>query len=255
MPEDPEPSGTRAGGHTRGVDDEHTHEHTDEPTHEHADGHGSAAEHPGEDHPHQGRPGPAEWDARYREGEHIWSGEPNHALVAETSGLPPGRALDVGCGEGADAVWLARRGWRVTGLDPSGVALDRARAAADRAGVQVAWVHAGLAEASDVDLPDGAFDLVIAFYAALFRDADPVAALTRRVAPGGTLLVVHHAEVDRERAREHGIDPDDLLSPDDLPGALGAGWEVEVHERRERAITGGAGAHHHADLVVRARRR
>lgn len=211
--------------------------------------------HPADGHqPHHGRPGPAEWDARYGEAESIWSGEPNHALVTEASHLTPGRALDVGCGEGADAVWLARRGWEVTGLDPSGVALDRARALAERAGVEVTWVHAGLADAGADDLPPGGFDLVTAFYAALFKDADPVAALTRLVAPGGRLLVVHHAEVDRERARSHGIDPDDLLSPDDVPPALGPGWSVEVHERRERTISGGAGAHHHDDVVVRARR-
>jgi SAM-dependent methyltransferase len=205
-------------------------------------------------HPHHGRAGPAEWDARYGEDEHLWSGRPNHALTVEAAALTPGRALDVGCGEGADAVWLAARGWRVTGLDPSSVALARARAAAEAAGVEVTWVHASLEEATDDAVPDSGFDLVIAFYAPLFRDTDPVAALARRVAPSGTLLVVHHAEVDRERARAHGIDPDDLLSPDDVPAALGAGWTLQAHERRGRAISGGAGAHHRDDLVVRARR-
>ena len=209
--------------------------------------------HAGQDHAHDGRPGAADWDTRYSEAERVWSGEPNHALTLEAEHLAPGRALDVGCGEGGDAVWLAGRGWQVTGLDPSAVALDRARHASEAAGVEVSWVLGSLEEASEVDLPDGGFDLVIAFYAALFRDTDPVPALARRVAPGGTLLVVHHAEVDRERARAHGIDPDDLLSPDDVAAALGARWTIEVHERRERAISGGAGAHHHDDLVVRAR--
>ena len=98
-----------------------------------------------------------EWNERYAGSNQIWSGQPNQALVTEVSELPPGRALDVGCGEGADAVWLAQRGWDVTGLDVSGVALDRARLHARDAGVVVRWVRAGLVEAG---LPDRGFDLV-----------------------------------------------------------------------------------------------
>ena len=74
------------------------------------------------------------------------------------------------------------------------------------------------------------------------------------VAPGGTLLVVHHAEIDRERALSHGFDPDDYVGHDDVVAALADGWVIEVQEQRERAVTEGAGAHHHHDLVVRARR-
>ncbi|WP_392543477.1 class I SAM-dependent methyltransferase [Oryzobacter telluris] len=200
------------------------------------------------------RPGEAEWDARYGENASgIWSGAPNHALTIEAGGLPPGRALDIGCGEGADAVWLAGQGWAVVGLDPSGVALDRARAAAEAKGVDVRWVHAELADAAD-DLADGAFDLVSAFYPTLFTDTNPLPTLARLVAPGGSLLVVHHADVDRDRARAHGFDPEELLSPADVAAGVGAGWTVEVDERRPRVIEGGAGAHHSDDLVVRVRR-
>jgi SAM-dependent methyltransferase len=100
-----------------------------------------------------------EWNERYAGSNQIWSGQPNQALVTEVSELRPGRALDVGCGEGADAVWLAQRGWAVTGLDVSGVALDRARLHARDAGVVVRWVRAGLVEAG---LPDRSFDLISA---------------------------------------------------------------------------------------------
>lgn len=205
-------------------------------------------------HAHGTRPGEAEWDARYGENASgIWSGAPNHALVTEAGGLPPGRALDVGCGEGADAVWLARQGWEVVGLDPSGVALERARSAAEGAGVAVTWVHGQLHEVTD-ELAESSFDLVSAFYPTLFTDTEPLAALTRLVAPGGSLLVVHHADVDPERARAHGFDPTELLSPADVAAGVPEGWTVAVDERRERLISGGAGAHHADDLVVRLTR-
>src|SRR6478609_9919899 len=83
----------------------------------------------------------AEWDAKYRERDGaIWSGQPNGRLIAEVADLVPGRALDVGCGEGADALWLARRGWTVTAIDISDVAVARAREAAEVAGETVDWV-------------------------------------------------------------------------------------------------------------------
>jgi 2-polyprenyl-3-methyl-5-hydroxy-6-metoxy-1,4-benzoquinol methylase len=82
-----------------------------------------------------------EWDERYEEHDHrMWSGNVNGTLVIEIAGLPVGRALDVGCGEGGDAIWLASQGWQVTAVDISEVALDRARSAAGAAGVVVDWV-------------------------------------------------------------------------------------------------------------------
>src|SRR5512133_1830501 len=107
----------------------------------------------------------AEWDARYREPDGaMWSGRPNGRLVAEVADLTPGRALDVGCGEGADAIWLAQRGWRVMAIDVAVNALDRARAAGAAAGVAVDWVASGLLELAD---RDACFDLVTVFYPAL----------------------------------------------------------------------------------------
>lgn len=91
--------------------------------------------------------GGGEWDGRYTAADQVWSGEPNSALVTEVADLTPGRVLDVGCGEGADAVWLASHGWHVTALDVSRVALEQARRAAVDAGVAVQWVCAGLLDA------------------------------------------------------------------------------------------------------------
>jgi len=197
--------------------------------------------------------GPAEWDERYASAEQVWSGRPNGALVAEVAGLRPGRALDVGCGEGADVVWLAQQGWDVTGLDVSQVALDRAAMHARQAGASVRWVHADLVQAQ---LPAGAFDLVSAQYPALLRTPgdDAERALLAAVAPGGTLLVVHHADIDPEEAKARGFDPADYVGPADVAALLDDGWRVEVDEKRSRDITGGAGAHHTHDLVLRVRR-
>ena len=195
----------------------------------------------------------AEWDARYGEAERVWSGEPNGALVAEVAELQPGRALDVGCGEGADAVWLARRGWQVTALDVSRVALDRAERHARDAGVQVTWVHAGLVEAR---LPAGGFHLVSAQYPVLRKtdDAAGERALLDLVTPGGTLLVVHHA-IGHEHSHEGSFDPALYVMPADVLPLLDSGWQVDVDEHRPRSISGGSGAHHVEDLVLRVHRR
>ena len=126
---------------------------------------------------------PEQWDARYAERDQVWSGAPNGTLVAEFEGRAAGRALDVGCGEGADAIWLAGRGWRVTATDISAVALDRARRAAQAAAVEVDW---RLADIADGAPEPGGFDLVTTHYPALQHtdDAAAIRGLLDAVAPG-----------------------------------------------------------------------
>ena len=194
--------------------------------------------------------GQAEWDQRYAEREQVWSGQPNGALVLEVGDRPPGRALDVGCGEGADALWLVARGWEVTALDVSSVALERAAVQAGRAGAEVHWLHAGLLEAG---LAPASFDLVSAQYPALLRTPDRAAerGLLSLVAPDGLLLVVHHA-LDDWHPGSDGFDPADYVAPADVVELLDEDWALEVHQTRARTVAGGAGAHHKADVVVRA---
>ena len=197
----------------------------------------------------------AEWDERYAESDQVWSGRPNGVLLNEAAGLTPGRVLDVGSGEGADAVWLAGRGWDVTAVEVSGVAIDRAARHARDAGVAVRWVHAGLVEA---DLPPASFDLVTAQYPALLRTPDRTAerALLAAVAPGGTLLLVHHAGMEAGHDdHESEFDPADYVWPSMVAALLDDDWHIEVQEQRPRVSPeGGAGAHHVEDLVLRARR-
>jgi SAM-dependent methyltransferase len=197
----------------------------------------------------------AEWDERYASAAQMFSGRPNAALVTEVSGLHPGRALDVGCGEGADAVWLAGQGWTVTALDVSRVALERAALGARQAAVQVEWMHAGLV---DAPLAPGAFDLVSAQYPALPSSAGRHAerALLAAVAPRGLLLVVHHVWFDGHDAESHGFDPADYVGTTDVVAALlGDDWQVQIDTRRLRKAPADARPQRHThDVVLRARR-
>ena len=199
-----------------------------------------------------------DWDNRYS-GDQIWSGNPNGALVHEVSPLAAGRVLDVGAGEGGDAVWLAERGWHVTATDVSQRALDRITAVANERALSIACVH------TDANSPSAygtaAFDLVSAHYASIPRTADnrAVANLLDAVAPGGTLLIVGH---DLEPMRkpiettEHSrpFDPDAYVRIEDFISALtnDQNWTIELHETRARPA--GAASHHANDVVLRAKR-
>jgi SAM-dependent methyltransferase len=197
-----------------------------------------------------------EWDARYSERDTaMWSGRPNGRLLAEVSGLTPGRALDVGCGEGADAIWLARSGWTVTAIDISDVAILRAREAARLSGVAVEWVRG---DALQTPFPAGSFDLVSMQYPALPKAAGEAAvrALLDTVRPGGLMLAVYHDLDDehREHMKARGVDPADYIGADDLDRLLGDDFMVEPLAIEPR-IDPPPDSPHVADVVLRARRR
>jgi SAM-dependent methyltransferase len=197
-----------------------------------------------------------EWDARYSEQDGAkWSGRPNGRLLVEVSDLTPGRALDVGCGEGADAIWLARSGWTVTAIDISEVALSRAQAEAELAGAAVEWI---CGDALGTAFPADSFALVSMQYPALPKAAGEVAvrALLGTVQPGGLLLAVYHDLDDehREHMKSRGVDPADYIDVDDLTRLLGDDFTVEVHAVEPR-IDSPPDNPHIADVILRARRR
>jgi SAM-dependent methyltransferase len=190
------------------------------------------------------------WNELYGSREQLFSGEPNGVLVTEATGLTPGRALDVGCGEGGDALWLAERGWRVTGIDIADTALRRAAAAKDST---VVWAQVDLTRQAP---PAGPFDLVSAQYFPLPHQTDHAAvrALLSVVAPGGTLLVAGHDLADLEPGDAHGFDPADFYQPGELARLLDDGWKILVNESRPRTAAAPAGTSHVRDIVLRAQR-
>jgi SAM-dependent methyltransferase len=197
------------------------------------------------------------WDERYGTAERLWSGAPNAQLVAEAADLEPGAALDAGCGEGGDAHWLAARGWRVTALDVSTVALRRgaAHAPPDLAD-RISWQQADFRTWE----PDGqVFDLVSAqflhFPSALRRRV--YANLATAVARGGTLLIVAHEPSELHTGMGHDHPPDMFVSAQQLAADLDpSAWEVLVTDSRPRlGRTDDDREVPISDAVLRARRR
>lgn len=203
----------------------------------------------------------ADWDRRY-ERRQMWSGNPNGSLVNEITGRAPGRALDVGAGEGGDALWLAEQGWKVTANDISQRALDRLGAEAARRGLDIKSERADANELGAFGAE--AFDLVLAMYASIPRTPDGrgVHNILNAVAPGGVLIVVSH-DLELMRApidlgtHSRAFDPDAYLRTDDFADALAESsvWDIEAHEKRPRPAGAASASHHVDDLVLRARRR
>jgi SAM-dependent methyltransferase len=191
-----------------------------------------------------------DWDRRYAEVENLWSAKPNRFLVAEVEGLAPGRALDLACGEGQNAIWLAAAGWRVDAVDYSPVAIAKARMRAARDGVDVAFEEADLVE---YEPQPTAYDLVLLLYLHLPPEEHRLvlAHAARALAPGGTLVLLGHDLLNATEGVGGPSDDSLLYTPDDIAGEL-EGLEIEKAERVFRDV---AGADRPAiDCLVRARR-
>jgi 2-polyprenyl-3-methyl-5-hydroxy-6-metoxy-1,4-benzoquinol methylase len=194
-----------------------------------------------------------DWDKRYAGSELLWTAEANRFLVAEISGLAPGRALDLACGEGRNAVWLAEQGWTVRGVDFSGVALAKAAKLAEARGVDAEWVHSDLLE---YDPEAAAYDLVVVLY--LQIPAAERRVVVRRaagaVALGGVLLIVAHDRSNLERGWGGPQDPAVLYSAADVRDDLAdAGVDIVRADVVERPVDSPDGEKIALDLLVRAR--
>ena len=183
------------------------------------------------------RPGFAreDWNARYAAADLLWTADPNRLFAAEVEGLEPGRALDVACGEGRNAVWLAERGWRVTGIDFSDVALAKGARLAESRGVEVEWV---VADVVAHELGTQVFDLVAVLYLQL-----PHAELTRvlrsaaaALAPGGTLVVIGHDTTNLTDGYGGPRDASVLFTPEEVVAELGE-LGVERAETVRRVVS------------------
>ena len=198
---------------------------------------------------------PPSWDERYSGEEKIWSGNPNPQLVAEVSGLTPGTALDVGCGEGGDVIWLAQQGWRVTGADFSANGLARAARHAEQAGVaeQTDWWQV---DARTFAAGERTYDLVTTHF--LHPPDGGMVEVTRRlaeaVAPGGHLLVVGHApsETCTHLTASHRRA---MFLADELLAGLPIDFEALVVEQRPRTVTRNDATVEIQDSTVFAHRR
>jgi SAM-dependent methyltransferase len=194
------------------------------------------------------------WNDRYATAEYVWKADPNTFLVSETTGLPMGRALDLACGEGRNAVWLADQGWTVTGVDFSDVGLDKGRRLAADRGVAVEWI---CGDATAWDPPAAGYDLVVVLYlqlpAAQRRQAMATAA--GALAPGATLLVVAHDSRNLSEGTGGPQDASVLYGPDDLIDDLEAARTAMTVERAETVERPVGGAERPAlDCLLRARK-
>ncbi|MQA84526.1 MAG: methyltransferase domain-containing protein [Streptosporangiales bacterium] len=202
--------------------------------------------------------GKAYWEERYRGRTALCSRRPNPQLVGEAGDLAPGTALDAGCGEGADAIWLASRGWRVTAVDIATTALRHAREHAETLGADITsridWVQADLTSWTPTEEH---FDLVSTHYV---HPAAPREALFRRlaasVAPGGTLLIVGHHPSDQQTTPSRASTPEVYFTAEEVAASLDPDrWDIAVAEARHRSATDPDG--HEItirDAVLRARK-
>lgn len=177
---------------------------------------------------------------------------PSAHLIAEAASLRAGRALDAGCGHGAETLWLAAHGWEVTAVDFSATALAHARAKAEAMGegvaARIAWVEGDLAQWTP---PRDHFDLVVCLYVHISGSVDEmVRRMASAVAPGGTLFMVGHRPIDPATQQPTAAASQVQVSVETAVAALAPnGWELAVAEERPRAVAGSG-----VDAVIVARR-
>ena len=195
-----------------------------------------------------------DWDERYETPDLIWTEEPNQFLVREVSDLSPGRAVDLACGEGRNAIWLAERGWDTTGVDFSRVGLEKARQFAERRGALIRWIETDL---TDWEPEPASYDLVLLAYVQL--PSEMRSQLHRKaftaVRPGGRLLIIAHDSTNLREGFGGPQSSEVLFSPDDVLADIGGeDFVIERADRVARTVTTDLGERTAIDALVRVQR-
>ena len=202
----------------------------------------------------------SDWNARYDTSELIWKGEPNQFLPPEVADLTPGTAVDLACGEGRNAVWLAKQGWTVTGVDFSDVGVEKGRKLAADNGVEATWV---VADATTWEPPTKGFDLVAVFYLQLAAEERRASMETavRALGVGGTLVLVGHDLLNLTEGYGGPQNPAFLLTAEDILDdltaaevALDVELVTEKAGRIERSVDTDDGERTAIDTLIRVRR-
>jgi SAM-dependent methyltransferase len=195
------------------------------------------------------------WNQRYRSADLVWGMEPNQFVAqALEEREPAGGALDLACGEGRNAIWLARRGWRVTGVDLSDVAIERARKLAEAAGVEAEWICGDL---TSYEPDPAAFALVVISYLQVPEAArrSVLAHAASALAPGGALFMIGHARRNLTEGVGGPRDPAVLWDSDEIRAELEtAGFRVERCEEVIRPVEGDGAVREAIDVLAEARR-
>jgi len=193
-----------------------------------------------------------DWDEKYAAAELIWGAPPNPVVVEFAASLPPGRALDLGCGEGRHSLWLATRGWEVVGVDFSAVALDKARRIASQAPSRSRDRLRYVVGDVTADSFGGGYDLILSVFLH-FSPPQRKALLERAInslKPEGILIFLGHDRINAEQGTGGPQDPEILYAPDDLVREIDGRLTIEVAERRYRETDTGTAI----DALVVARK-
>jgi 2-polyprenyl-3-methyl-5-hydroxy-6-metoxy-1,4-benzoquinol methylase len=197
-----------------------------------------------------------DWNTRYSAQDLVWGAEPNRFLAAELGGVAPrGRALDLACGEGRNAIWLAKQGWQVTAVDYSGVAIERARRLAREQGVGIEWIEA---DVTSFEPPREAFHLVVIAYLHLPEDQRRTVLkyTASALAPDGRLFMIGHARRNLTEGTGGPQSPAVLWEPDEIRAELSSlGLTVERAEHVLRPVETPEGTRNAIDTLVRAERK
>jgi SAM-dependent methyltransferase len=193
-----------------------------------------------------------DWNARYSGTELVWTAEPNRFLVAEVTGLPVGRALDLAAGEGRNSVWLTEQGWDVTAVDFSDAALTKARELARTRSVRLRLVEADVTRYTPAAQN---YDLVLVAYLHLPEPARSrvIGRASQAVAAGGTLLIIGHDQTNRAEGYGGPKDPAVLATPEEIAAAI-IGLEIQRAETVKRTVQTPDGERVAIDQIIRAHR-